>query len=177
MNTRMPAKKALDMESSARGDARDRIARARARAAWAALALGCASPSATVAPDVPSAEAAHGTLVVELVFGAGADLDLYVSDPGSETAYFANTPVRSGGEHMRDLRCDAEAPRVEVVRWQVPPAGRYRVGVDFPERCEDGIESAPYRVRVDGPGGRRELEGEARFGRFDPVVLDFEVGR
>ncbi|HVH19650.1 MAG TPA: hypothetical protein VNF72_15235 [Myxococcota bacterium] len=144
----------------------------------ATLTLGCASDGApTAPPDVPAAPAAHGSLVVELVFGADADLDLYVSDPGSETAYFANTPVQSGGEHVRDLRCDAEVPRVEVVRWQVPPAGRYRVGVDFPERCKDGIATAPYRIRVDGPDGRQEISGEARFGHFDPVVLDFEIGR
>ena len=165
------------MGASTRGEARDRIARARACAALAALALGCASGSPPGLPDVPAAAPPEGGLVVELVFGADADLDLYVSDPIEETAYFANTPVRSGGEHVRDLRCDAPAPRVEVVRWQAPPAGRYRVGVDFPERCGEALESAPYRVRVDGPDGRREMEGMARFGRFDPVVLEFEIGR
>jgi hypothetical protein len=166
------------MEPSARADARDRIAGPRAWAALAAaLALGCASPPPVDPPAVPVAAAAPGALVVELVFGADADLDLYVSDPVHETAYFANTPVQSGGEHVRDLRCDAEAPRVEVVRWPAPPPGRYRVGVDFPARCRDGIESAPYRIRVEGPDGRREIEGEARFGRFDPLVLDFEIGR
>jgi hypothetical protein len=175
MNRRIPATQARAMEPSARGDARERIARART---WAALAaLACAGEGASVAPPAPAAAAAQGALVVELVFGADADLDLYVSDPSEETAYFANTPVRSGGEHARDLRCDAPAPRVEVVRWQAPPAGRYRVGVDFPERCREGVSSAPYRIRIDGPGGRQEREGEARFGRFDPVVLDFEIGR
>jgi hypothetical protein len=28
-----------------------------------------------------------------------------------------------------------------------------------------------------GPDGAQELEGEALFGRFDPRVLDFEIGR
>lgn len=118
---------------------------------------------------------AAGTLVIELAFGAEADLDLYVSDPFQETAYYANTPVRSGGVHAQDLRCDAAAPRVEVVKWRAPPPGRYRVGVDFPERCGDGVTRAPYRLRVLGPGGPRELEAEALFGRFEPRVLEFEV--
>lgn len=114
---------------------------------------------------------------MELVFGAEADLDLYVSDPAHETAYFANTPVRSGGAHLRDLRCDAASPRVEVVRWEAPPAGSYRVGVDFPERCDARAMRARYRIRIVGPDGAQELEGEALFGRFDPRVLDFEIGR
>ena len=115
--------------------------------------------------------------MIELIFGPEADLDLYVSDPLHETAYFANTPVRSGGEHVGDVRCDAPAPRTEVVRWSAPLPGTYRVGVDFPERCESGVETARFRVRVTGAGGVRELQGEARFGRFDPRVLEFQILR
>lgn len=164
------------IRSSSRGDGGHRIARVAASAALAAL-LGCAGdapPPAIAARDDPPA---RGGLVVELHFGADADLDLYVSDPNEETAYFANTPVRSGGEYPHDLRCDADATRVEVVRWEVPPRGRYRVGVDFPERCDAGTSTARYRVRVAGPAGVQELEGEALFGRFDARVLDFEIGR
>ncbi|HEX5065428.1 MAG TPA: hypothetical protein VFY49_04890 [Myxococcota bacterium] len=153
------------------------MATARSALAAAVAWLACASAPAADPPAVPAAAPAPGALVVELVFGADADLDLYVSDPAHETAYFANTPVRSGGEHVRDLRCDDPAPRVEVVRWPAPPPGRYRIGVDFPERCRDGIERAPYRIRVQAPDGSQEIEGEARFGRFDALVLDFEIGR
>jgi len=116
-------------------------------------------------------------LVIELIFGPEADLDLYVSDPLRETAYFANTPVRSGGEHAGDVRCDAPAPRTEVVHWRSPLPGSYRVGVDFPERCQAGVETTRFRLRVTGAGGVRELEGEARFGRFDPRVLEFQILR
>lgn len=115
--------------------------------------------------------------MIELIFGAEADLDLYVSDPLHETAYFGNTPVRSGGEHAGDARCDAPAPRVEVVRWHDPLPGTYRVGVDFPERCDAGALTAHYRLRVTGAGSVRELEGEAHFGRFDPRVLEFQILR
>jgi uncharacterized protein YfaP (DUF2135 family) len=116
-----------------------------------------------------------GALRVELAFGAEADLDLYVSDPSAETAYFANTPVRSGGALAADLRCDARPPRVEVAVWESPAPGRYRVGVDFPERCSSGVDTAPFELRVRGPGVSRELRGEAAFGRFDSRVLEFEI--
>ena len=162
------------MDSSSRRDARHRIARLAACAA--ALSLGCvthkpARPAASPAPPSP------GGLEIELIFGSEADLDLYVSDPLRETAYFANTPVRSGGEHAGDVRCDAPAPRVEVVRWRAPLPGNYRVGVDFPERCEAGVQTARYRLRVTGAGNVRELEGEAHFGRFEPRVLEFQILR
>ncbi|HXK26557.1 MAG TPA: hypothetical protein VMS55_28095, partial [Myxococcota bacterium] len=74
----------------------------------------------------PSAPTQAGALVVELSFGAEADLDLYVTGPDQETAYFANTPVRSGGALERDRRCGDAAPRVERVLWPAPPPGRYR---------------------------------------------------
>ena len=115
--------------------------------------------------------------MIELIFGSEADLDLYVSDPLRETAYFANTPLRSGGEHVGDVRCGAPAPRVEVVKWRAPLPGSYRIGVDFPERCEAGVETARFRLRITGAGGVREMEGEAHFGRFDPRVLEFQILR
>jgi hypothetical protein len=161
------------MPASARDVARQRTASA-ARLAALVVALGCAGAPAPLAPGAEAA-APEGMLEIELSFGADADLDLYVSDPDHETAYFANTPVRSGGSHLRDLRCADPAPRVERVRWPAPPQGRYRVGVDFPERCAD-VEAAPYRVRVRGPGVATELEGQASFGRFDARVLEFAVG-
>jgi hypothetical protein len=83
--------------------------------------------------------------------------------------------VRSGGALEADLRCDTPAPRVEVVVWKAAPPGRYRVGVDFPERCSGGIDAAPFQLRVQGPGIRQELRGEAAFGRFDARVLEFEI--
>lgn len=140
-----------------------------------ALALAACAGQGT-APEAPDATLAPGALRVELVFGAEADLDLYVSDPGAETAYFANTPVRSGGALEADLRCDATAPRVEVVVWKAPPPGRYRVGVDFPERCAGAVDAAPFELRVQAPGVQREQRGEAAFGRFDSNVLEFEIG-
>jgi len=126
-------------------------------------------------PELPPAALAPGALRVELSFGGEADLDLYVSDPRLETVYFANSPVASGGRLEADRRCDAPAPRVEAIAWEHPPPGRYRVGVDFPERCAGGVDAAPWRLRVRGPGIDRELDGEAAFGRFEARALEFEI--
>jgi hypothetical protein len=112
---------------------------------------------------------------VQLVFGGEADLDLYVTDPALETVYFANTPAKLGGSLEADLRCDAGTPRVETVLLPAAPAGRYRVGVDFPERCKRAVESAPFVVRVEGTGLQLEETSSVPFGRFLSRVLEFEV--
>lgn len=110
-----------------------------------------------------------------LVFDEAADLDLYVTDPLKETVYFANARSASGGSLAMDLRCDAPAPRVESVRFRTAPAGRYRVGVDFPERCRSGAGLAAFRIVVEAGGRRRETSGEIAFGEYRPLVLEFDA--
>lgn len=126
---------------------------------------------------------------MRLVFAPGADLDLYVTDPLLETVYYANTPSRSGGVLERDRRCDegrrqgadaadarAEDVRVETVRFETPPPGRYRVGVDYPHRCEGGDEVMPYVVSIEAEGAREALiEGLARHLEFTTIVTEFDV--
>jgi hypothetical protein len=161
------------------------IARSAARPALVALLLaavvaGCASPR--VAPSQPleallrtaAIETPDGALVVQLAFGAGADLDLYVTDPLQETVYFANTPSRSGGFLDRDRTCSDAAPRVETIVFERPPPGRYRIGVEHPQSCGTGTD-APFAVRA-----RRGEQGFERSGalpprRFEAIVLELEI--
>ena len=141
-----------------------------------AFAAGCAGSAALpVAPR--RAPPAPGELRVELVFGAGADLDLYLTDPAQETVYYANTPSRgSGGRLERDLRCEDPAPRVETVVVASAPPGRYRVGVDHPESCSGSSDVEPFLLTVEGPGGlRQELRGEIAHGRFAGKLLEFTL--
>jgi len=112
---------------------------------------------------------------VELHFGVDGDLDLFVTNPMHEEVYFANSPSRLGGVFEGDRRCGDPAPRVERVRFAPAPAGRYRVSVDFPIRCREGVDEVPYRVVVDAKGLRREVEGRARFGRLEHIVIEFDV--
>jgi len=107
-----------------------------------------------------------GELVVRLAFEPGADLDLYVSDPLEETAYYANTPVRSGGALDADRRCPEPGDGVETVRFAAPLAGRYRVGVDFQQRCESDERVVPYALSIDANGERRILRGLASWNIF-----------
>lgn len=159
----------------------------------AALGLGCASapPAPRPAPawDAAASAAAErleaalaaepaeatGELVVRLAFEADADLDLYVSDPLDETVYYANTPVRSGGALDADRRCEGAGPRVETVRFANPLPGRYRVGVDFQERCHGASDRVPWAISIDHAGARRQLRGLAEWNVFASRVDEFTV--
>jgi hypothetical protein len=140
-----------------------------------AAGLACAGPPApppeTALPPEPLAPGVR----VRLAFGPDADLDLHVTDPLQETVYFGNTPSASGGALAADVRCGAPAPRVETVRFESPPAGRYRVGVDFPIRCRRVDAPAPFVLEVLAGGVRHEVRGAIAFGRFEPVVYEFDV--
>ena len=141
-----------------------RAADLRAEAAQLAAAL-----------DRESVPVAEGELRVRLAFGAAADLDLYVTDPLQETVYFANNPSRAGGRLLRDKRCDAEAPRVETVRFPAARAGVYRIGIDFPERCDAGDEPAAFAVRVEREGGSEERRGTVQPLHFLAIVHETRV--
>jgi len=143
------------------------------------IALGCGAwrpPEQPPAPPAASAPKA-GALEVTLSFGDAADLDLYVSDPLQETVYFANTPTRSGGSLEADRLCKSPGPRVEIVRFERPLPGRYRVGVDYPERCRAAREPIPFLVVIEADGRRHERRSEIALGQFLPIVLEFDVGR
>jgi len=146
----------------------------RQHTAWtglAALALACATASTPSLPETP----APAGLRVRLAFGPEADLDLHVTDPRQETVYFANTPSASGGQLVSDVRCGGPGERVEVIEFEAPPPGRYRVGVDFPVRCRRGVDAVPFVLEVVADGVRHERRGELAFGRFEPVVYEIEV--
>ncbi len=117
-----------------------------------------------------------GALTVRLAFGAGADLDLYVTGPDEEAVYYANTPSEIGGELLEDRRCVHAAPRVEVVRFAAPlEPGRYRVGVDYPHACGESKAPAPFALRVESPGASVDLRGLARHRVFEAIVTEVEV--
>lgn len=141
--------------------------------AAALLALGCATPAPLPAP-APGPPPAPGSVRVQLDFGAEADLDLIVTDPWWEQVYFGNSPSQLGGVLEADRRCADPAPRSEVVRFSPAPPGLYRVGVDYPIRCQGGSDEVPYRLTVEVNGERQVHERVARFGSLE-VVLEFEA--
>lgn len=114
-------------------------------------------------------------LTIKLAFEENADLDLYVTGPMLETVYFANHTSKSGGEITEDVRCDSEGKRIEEVRFAHPIPGRYRVGVDFPEGCEEGLTRAPFAVSVTHDGEEQQVFGTVTLQQFEVVVLEFEL--
>lgn len=116
-----------------------------------------------------------GGLRVQLAFRAGADLDLYVTDPLEETVYFANTPTRTGGELLADRRCGDAEVRVEEVVFREPLPGRYRVGVDYPKHCAGREETAAFAVTLRTSGLRREHTGSIAFQHFLPTVIEIDL--
>lgn len=128
-----------------------------------------------------SASDVSGGLLVRLAFDESADLDLFVTDPMQESVYFANSPSRSGGRLIDDRRCDDPSPRVEEVHFSEPPSGRYRVGVDFHGRCRDGSsgreagEEGLYVVRIEEGGRVLDRAGMLAPGRFEVIVIEFDV--
>ena len=133
-------------------------------------------------------------LTIQLTFGADADLDLYVTDPLLETVYFANHQGKSGGRISEDVRCELETgsdereseesgsgssvsgqSRIEEVRFDSPLPGRYRIGIDYPTKCEGGEEQAAFAVSVLHNGERVQKLGAVSFERFEVVVMEFEI--
>jgi hypothetical protein len=151
-----------------------------------ALGLGCAAPPPAEVRDAERlrreleralAEAPAGEgLRVLLAFGAGADLDLYVTDPLQETVYFANSPSASGGRLEADLHCGSpgQGDRIEEVRFREPPAGRYRVGLDYPESCGPRAP-AGYALAVVRGGAVELHTGTLQPLEFRLAALDFEL--
>jgi len=140
----------------------------------AALARALAALTATLdAPDAqPGVLAPGAPVTVRLAFGAEADLDLYVTDPSLESIYFAKRESASGGHLVADRRCDSPAPRIEVAAYPAATPGGWRVGVDHPERCDGGLEAAPFVVELAAPDGARRVEGTIGPGEFRMVVIE-----
>ncbi|MFP6837197.1 MAG: hypothetical protein VB948_13960 [Pseudomonadales bacterium] len=116
-------------------------------------------------------------LIVRLAFGEEADLDLYVTDPLLDTVYFARHESRTGGRISADVRCDSSGSRIEEVRFDAPWAGRYRVGVDHPKRCDGASPPAPaaYAVTAQVNGKTYTASGSVAVEQFQLVVLEFEL--
>ncbi len=131
-------------------------------------------------PPAPSLPPTSGLRVV-LTWSAPIDLDLYLTDPTSETVYFGNTPSSHGARLVHDTRCrDVAAAAegfLEVVHVPSPMPGRYRIGVDFIDACKAKPEPAGFRVVVELAGARRQATGTIRLEEFQPIVLEFEVQR
>lgn len=118
---------------------------------------------------------AEGAIRIRLAFFEGVDLDLFVSDPLEETVYFANDRAKSGGKLIQDRRCGMTAPHIEVVEYEAPRPGRYRIGLDYPRSCgESRIPSAVFAIAVERGESREIHRGIVGLGIFLPEVARFD---
>jgi len=152
------------------------------------LAIQAGKLSSILGNATPRITANEQSLIIQLIFGEDADLDLYVTDPLLETVYFAKPGGKSGGRMSADVRCDTESgaletsrtdtvstPRIEEVRFDDPLPGRYRIGVDYPRKCEGGQEQAAFAVLVWHNGEQIMKPGSVTFEKFDVVVMEFDI--
>ena len=125
------------------------------------LAVACGHAVAPRPIDPPPPVERAG-LTVTLEWDVPVDLDLYVTDPAWATVYYA----RPDGHLEADARCIGDAPgqRWERAHWTRPPSGRYRIGVDFPEKCGAAPDQVPYRILVDLDGAHHQSAGRSRAG-------------
>lgn len=142
----------------------------------APLALACGVPRPLGPPPRPTVPDGPG-LRVALAWDAPVDLDLYVTDPAAETAYFANRTARSGVRLVRDARCSdvTGGGGLEQAVAEAPPTGRWRIGVDFIDACGTSHERVPFRIVVAHGDDRREIAGEVGRSAFEAVVIEVEV--
>lgn len=153
---------------------------------WCGLFAGCArlASHTSVRQVTPPPAAQLGSapgLRVMLMWTAPVDLDLYLTDPTSETVYFGNNPSRSGARLLRDTRCadfpSNDTPAFEVASVSAPTPGHYRIGVDFIDACESKTSSVSFRVVTQYGDTTRETTGSITLEEFQPIVVEFELQR
>ena len=137
--------------------------------------LAACSSAPAPAPPAASLPLSDAAIRVVLLWEAPVDLDLYVTDPTMETVYFANRKSASGGVLEKDATCET-APRREITTWAKAPSGRYRVSLDFIDRCGRDTRDVGYRLLVDTGGRRQEKTGSVQLARFVYQAFEFDVG-
>lgn len=101
---------------------------------------------------------ASGALQITLGWNSGADVDLFVTDPGGQTLMYnaSHRSSSSGGRMDYDARgeCRAEQAhkQIENVFWaEKPPSGQYKVEVGYWAPCGDAGETqATVSIAVGG---------------------------
>jgi uncharacterized protein YfaP (DUF2135 family) len=99
-----------------------------------------------------------GAIQVTLQWNTGADIDMYVTDPGGETISYQNRQSASGGNLDHDARgqCRPNEPNntIENVFWnsEQPPSGTYTVALNYFGECNSGAgpTTATLSVSVGG---------------------------
>jgi uncharacterized protein YfaP (DUF2135 family) len=92
------------------------------------------------------------------------DLDLWVTDPAGDTAFYGNPSIPSGGTLDVDANagCGSENTNpVENIFWPTDgaPSGNYVVEVRLFDRCTGASESIEFTLRILVKGEEQTLSG------------------
>jgi hypothetical protein len=99
-----------------------------------------------------------GQVQITLAWDTGADIDLYVTDPYSETISYSSRNSQSGGHLDVDARgaCTSDDQTVENVYWDTnqPPPGVYKVEVHYwaGSNCSTSAGPTPITLSISVGG-------------------------
>lgn len=120
-----------------------------------------------------------GAVQVTLSWDDYNDLDLHLFCPDGERIYFNNKISDCGGELDVDMNVKPVSKHpVENVVWQnLPPSGKYKVGVHFYKhfRKKKSKKTCKFRLRVVIKGDSREYQGSISYGQAMQMVTTFTI--
>lgn len=137
--------------------------------------------SAELRERLRDAGAKAGEIEIGLFWQNRNDLDLHVVDPRGERIFFGDRISSTQGELDvdRNASCGGNVTNepVEHVVWppDFAPKGKYRVEVDYFQRCVPG-DPTDFRVEVGAPGHYKTIEGRISNGERFKLVHEFEFG-
>jgi hypothetical protein len=140
---------------------------------------GCADDHADPVPPDASiigemAKSNTAPLTIFLHHPKTVDLDLFVTDPFDEATYYGNSPTSHGSRLVKDTLCSStQEQAIEVIEFPDPASGRYRIGLDFPESCDERVKKVPYLIVVNINGEQRSIRGTIELQHFLLIVDEF----
>ncbi len=112
--------------------------------------------------SVPTPSVGTGDLGITLVWHSSVpvDLDLWVTEPNGNVIDYGSPASAAGGQLDIDNQCDDYvAGRPENIFWTNPPAGNYKVEVNWWSYCDTPLSSTSYEVRVVNKGETKTYTG------------------
>ncbi|MGE0085006.1 MAG: hypothetical protein AB7S75_11360 [Desulfococcaceae bacterium] len=113
--------------------------------------------------STPTSSVGTGDLGITLIWHSSVpvDLDLWVTEPNGNVIDYGSPTSSTGGTLDIDNQCDDYvAGRAENIFWTNPPAGNYKVEVNWYDLCSDtSLNSVSYEVRVVNKGETKTYTG------------------
>ena len=120
-----------------------------------------------------------GAVQITLSWDDYNDLDLHVFCPSEERIYFNNKTSDCGGVLDVDMNVKpvSNTPVENVVWENLPPIGKYKIGVHFYKhfRKKKSKKTCKFRLRVVVDGDSKEFQGSITYGQAIQMVTTFTI--